>query len=162
MTKYSAATDAEWAAWHDLNAMHRYLARTLEGRLQNDANLSASEFEVLSVLLEAPDHRLRNGDLAALLGWEKSRLSHQAKRMAARGLIDRTECGSDLRGTWIEITDLGSDAVCKAMPERIAVMREILFDVLSENELSAVRAASAKVLEAATGPECTALRGGSN
>lgn len=158
MSECSATTEAEWEAWHNLNAMNRYLVRSLENRLQSDADLSAPEFEVLSALLESRQNRLRNGDLADLLGWEKSRLSHQVKRMALRGLVERSECGTDLRGTWIKVTDAGREALHTAMPERIAVMREVLFDVLTPEELEALSSASKKVLGAATDSVCTAIR----
>lgn len=158
MSECTDTTDAEWAAWHNADAMHRYLSRSLEVRLQSDAALSAPEFDVLGVLLEAVDQRLRSGDLASLLGWEKSRLSHLVKRMGMRGLVERSECGTDLRGTWIGITDAGREAVRTAMPERVAVMREILFDVLNPDELAALRTLSEKVLAAAPQSACGALQ----
>jgi len=63
-----------------------------------DAGISQADFIVLGRLSEAPDRRLRTGELAELLAWEKSRVSHQLKRMVQRGLVTREECGDDARG----------------------------------------------------------------
>lgn len=157
MSECTDQLDANWASWRSLTAMHRLLVRSVEDRLQTDAKISGPDFEVLSMLLESRDHRLRNGDLATLLNWEKSRLSHQVKRMVARGLVQRIECSVDLRGTWISITDEGRHAVRIAMPERLAIMREVFFDVLSAEELELLRSTSQKVLDAIDVQACDAL-----
>jgi len=50
-----------------------------------DAGLSLGDFDVLVALSEAPGQRLRAFELAAVLEWEKSRLSHHVRRMEQRG-----------------------------------------------------------------------------
>jgi DNA-binding MarR family transcriptional regulator len=154
MAQTPEINERDWAAWRSLDAMHRQLGHALEGLLQNDAGLSGADFQVLSTLCEADNTMLRSGDLAELIGWEKSRLSHQVSRMQARGLVERRECESDLRGTWIAITDAGHELARAAMPERIAAMRAMFFDVLSEEEKDAVTTIGRKVLDAIDPPAC--------
>jgi DNA-binding MarR family transcriptional regulator len=48
------------------------------------AALSAADFAVLVPLSEAPDRRLRARDLGRFLDWDRSRLSHQIRRMEQR------------------------------------------------------------------------------
>ena len=45
-----------------------------------------------------------------MLGWEKSRISHQVTRMVARALVRRVECDEDLRGSWVELDVAGRRA----------------------------------------------------
>ena len=76
------------------------------------------------MLSEAPDRKLRTGELAELLAWEKSRVSHQVARMEARGLLERTECDTDGRGTWVGLTDEGRRILLGSMREHAAAIRE--------------------------------------
>jgi DNA-binding MarR family transcriptional regulator len=126
--------------------MHRHLHSALEDRLQADAGVSAVEFEVLSTLNEVEGNQLRSRDLGTLMGWEKSRLSHQVRRMEARGLVERRECDSDLRGTFITLTDAGRAAVTAALPDHHAALRTLFFDQLNQDELASLRQLVDRVL----------------
>jgi DNA-binding MarR family transcriptional regulator len=142
----SGLDEAEWTMWRGFVAMRRSLDRALEQRLQSDAGISAADFDVLASLACAEDLRLRAGALAGALGWEKSRISHQVSRMAARGLVERAECPSDARGTWVVLSESGAEALDAARPGYADVLRRTFFGPLSDAERAAVRSLAERVL----------------
>jgi DNA-binding MarR family transcriptional regulator len=76
-------------------------------------------------------------ELAAALGWEQSRLSHQLTRMRNRGLLERNGTDQDRRGATIEITGVGSEALRTAAPDHVALVRSVLFDPMTPTQLRA-------------------------
>lgn len=148
MSEVSEVSEKEWAVWREFYAMRRQLDRALEDQLQQDAGISAPDYEILLALFGSPHRRLRSRDLAERIGWEKSRISHQVTRMETRGLVERTECEDDLRGTWIGLTTAGRRAVLGAMREHTTRIRDLFFDVLTQEELLVLGNASERVLKA--------------
>jgi DNA-binding MarR family transcriptional regulator len=147
MSEVSEIDEAEWVLWHDFVVMHHELTGELDRRLQRDAGISQSDYAVMLALFKAPEHRLRPGELGESIVWEKSRLSHQLTRMAARGLVERAECDTDARGTWIVLTRAGRRALLGAMRDHATAIRTLFFDVLAPNEKQVIADASSRVLE---------------
>src|ERR1700739_4876989 len=58
-------------------------------QLQRDSGLSLADYHVLNALSNAPDHKMQITDLAALIGWARSRASHQVRRLCERALAQR-------------------------------------------------------------------------
>ena len=150
----SEVTPDELAVWRTFHAMRRQLDHALEQQLQRDSGISQPDYEILIALLESPDARLRSREIGERIGWEKSRISHQVTRMEVRGLVERTECEDDLRGTWVGLTPAGERAIRQAVGQHRARIRELFFDVLSGEELAALRAMSERVLQAIDPPVC--------
>ena len=48
-------------------------------QLQRENGLSLADYHVLNALSTAPDHKMQITDLAVLIGWERSRLSHHLR-----------------------------------------------------------------------------------
>jgi len=156
-TASPAVSTEEWRAWRAFNSMRRQLDLEIERRLQRDAGISAADYSVLIFLLDSPDRQLRANELGAALSWEKSRLSHQVSRMEKRGLVERRECDSDARGTWIALTTAGSTAVLGAMRDHAETLRKHFFDALTADEIEVLHRASMKIMDS-MGPElCEAL-----
>lgn len=145
MSDAAALHPDDWALWLSVTAMRAEVERRLEQRLQHDAGLSLADFEVLRGLTSAPDHRLRAGALAEALGWEKSRISHQVRRMAERGLLDRETCATDGRGTWVALGPAGADAFRSASCGYAEVLRETFFDRMSAADRTALRRVAERV-----------------
>jgi len=146
MPDATAVSEAEWAAWRAFLDMRRQLDVTLERQLRRDADISASDYGVLISLFEADGKQLRAGELGTILGWEKSRVSHQVSRMELRGLVERRLDDADARGTWVGITPDGRRAVLHAMRDHAATLRTHFFDVLTPEELEVLRTASTRIL----------------
>jgi len=144
----------EWDAWRSFITMRNNLDRALEKRLQQESGLSAPDYEILITLFESPLKQLRAREFATTIGWEKSRLSHQVTRMEKRGLVERRECDTDGRGTWIALTPSGSRAVLSAMRDHSTAIRHYFFDVVTPEELSVIEAASQRVIQTIDPPEC--------
>jgi DNA-binding MarR family transcriptional regulator len=140
-------TTAEWDAWTSFLSMRRQLELALEHQLQRDADISVADYGILLSLSQAEGNQLRAGELAQQLAWEKSRVSHQVSRMEKRGLVERRLCDVDARGTWVGLTESGNSAVLGAMRDHATTMRQYFFDVVTPEELAALKAASDRVLE---------------
>ena len=110
----SGQTDA--VLWRDLATMLLNVGRALDARLQREASLSLPDFDILGALCTPPAAPVRPRDLGLGLRWEKSRLSHQLRRMEARGLIDRSVCAADGRGFLVRTTAAGREAYERARP----------------------------------------------
>jgi DNA-binding MarR family transcriptional regulator len=102
-------------------------------QLQNDYGLSLADYHVLSALSEAPGGRLQLSALATLVGWELSRLSHHTRRMGERNFVKRRPSTSDGRATDIQLTDVGWEAVAKAAPAHVALVRRLFFEGLTHD-----------------------------
>jgi len=123
-----------WRRWLTLNAR---LAASLHKELQDNAGLSMPDFEVLVHLTDNAEGRIRVTDLARLLQWERSRVSHHVTRMERRRLVQRVECADDGRGAFILITPQGRAAIEQAAPGHVTAVRRLVFDALSAEELGA-------------------------
>ena len=139
----SAQEEHLWRGWTQLNAE---LSATLQREMQSDAELSMSDYEVLVHLTDSPEGRVRVSDLAGLLQWERSRVSHHLTRMERRGLVERSECAEDGRGAFIAVTAAGRTANEQAAPGHVAAVRRLVFDALDESDVACLSVAIDKML----------------
>jgi DNA-binding MarR family transcriptional regulator len=131
----TAEEERVWRRWVTLNAR---LSATLQRELHDDAGLSMPDYEVLVHLTDSPAGRVRVTDLARLLQWERSRVSHHVTRMESRRLVQRVECAEDGRGAFVVITPQGRAAIERAAPGHVNTVRRLVFDVLSPEEIHAL------------------------
>jgi DNA-binding MarR family transcriptional regulator len=150
----AATTPEEHELWKAFFIMRRQLELTLERRLQADAGISSADYEILVSLDDSQSKRLRAGQIGDIIGWEKSRVSHQITRMEQRGLVKREECGDDARGVWVVLTNDGEAAAHGAQGDRKEALRQYFFDVLSDDEKQALTTISYRVLDSIKPPIC--------
>ena len=137
--------DREQRAWRGLMAMQDGLGEFVERQLRTRCGLSNADFQVLAHLSEAREGRLRSFELAALLHWEKSRLSQHLGRMQTRDLVSRERCVDDRRGAVVGITERGTELIRAAAPQHVADVRSAVIDQLTPVELAALIAITDKV-----------------
>ncbi|MFZ0322628.1 MAG: MarR family winged helix-turn-helix transcriptional regulator [Actinomycetes bacterium] len=129
--------DREQRAWRALVGLIRGLGAGMEADLVTQG-VSGADFQLLVPLSEGPPTGLRARDLGRAVGWDRSRLSHQLRRMEERGLVTRGACGDDARGIVIQITDQGLDTVRRVAPGHVEWVRSHVFDVLSDDDVKAL------------------------
>jgi len=133
-----------WQAYLRLN---QQLYGALEDQLLRDAGLSGADYAVLVPLSAAPGGVLRARELGKEILWDRSRLSHQVRRMETRGLVVREECSEDARGSMVRLTRAGRRAIEGAAPEHAETVRRCFFDLLSDKELGTLASVFDRVLE---------------
>jgi DNA-binding MarR family transcriptional regulator len=110
-------------------------------QLQRDSDLSLADFHVLNALNCAPGHKMQISDLAAMIGWERSRASHQLRRLCERGMTKRIRSEDDGRATDAVLTTKGMNAIVAATPGHVRLVRELFFEPLPEALVSPFTAA---------------------
>jgi DNA-binding MarR family transcriptional regulator len=128
-------TKEQQQIWRGYLTMVSLLQTAMHRQLQQDCELSLSDYDVLVALSERGPQRIR--ELGDALAWEQSRLSHQLRRMRGRGLVDRRGTGDDRRGATVEPTDSGRAALEAAAPGHAQLVRAAMFDGLSAAPLRA-------------------------
>jgi len=145
MKKLSLAE--QQVAWKNFTLMRQSLASALEARLQATSGVSSADFQILLALGECPTGKLRGKDMVAVIGWEKSRISHQVSRMESRGLVEKCDCDDDARAAWITLTEKGRELREQAIEAHQKALNELFFDALDAQELAAVNSLSTKLVE---------------
>ena len=120
--------------WRDYIETAEALSAQLARRMQRESSLSLGDYQVLLALSEAEAHRLRSSELAARVGWERSRLSHHLGRMERRGLIGREECAEDSRGADVVLTAAGAKAFRSGSIPHLQAVQELFVAALSPQQ----------------------------
>ena len=125
----------ESAAWVRLIALAELLPGALDAQLLRDAGLTHFEYVALMSLADAPDRTMRMTELASRTNATLPRLSHVARRLEERGLIERFPCPEDRRATNATITQAGLDLLASAAPGHVDTVRQNVLDALSAEQL---------------------------
>jgi DNA-binding MarR family transcriptional regulator len=144
--------EPEERAWRALQFMQLRLEGALARQLVADSGLSYPDYLVLVALTDAPDGQLRLFELAEVLGWERSRLSHQVTRMADRDLVAKVPCDDDRRGAFVRATPAGAQRIAAAAPGHVAAVRRLFIDHVTPAQLAVIRDAAEAVLAALDRP----------
>lgn len=129
-------SETQAAAWNSYQRMRVRLSGRLNRELAASTGLSEADFEILVALTEAPEDSVRALALRCGLEWEKSRLSHQLRRMEERGLVSREECAEDNRGTVVRVTEAGRALAADARQQYDQAVRRYVTDLLTPEQLT--------------------------
>lgn len=127
----------EQHAWRDFLRASRLLEAALDRDLQSHG-LQLSEYEIISMLSEQPDRRLRMSEIAELVVQSRSRLTHTAGRLEKRGWVRREACVGDRRGVELVLTEAGHGEIRRMAPTHVGSVRANLMDHLSRADFLAL------------------------
>lgn len=145
-----SGAEPRWLTEEEQYAWRAYLhgARLLETVLDADLALegvSLPEYEIMSMLSEAEDGRMRMSALADLVAQSRSRVTHTASRLQRRGLVTREASPDDGRGVELVITDQGRDVVDHLSRLHVESVRTHFIDLVTPEQFSSLGSAMAVV-----------------
>jgi DNA-binding MarR family transcriptional regulator len=135
--------DRAWRAF--VHAHHRLVVRLNQLQLQ-DSGLTNADYELLAVLSGHSTGRMPAQEACALLQWEKSRLSHQVRRLQQQGLVTREPNPADGRSSVVRLLPAGRRAIEEAAPEHVRNVRRNFIDLFTPAELDMLAALHERVL----------------
>jgi len=131
-------TREELRIWRNYIETAEALRTRLDGRMQSESSLSSADYRVLLALSEADQRTLRSSELAELIGWQRSRLSHHLARMEKRGLVHRAPCPDDIHGINVQLTDRGEESFRHGSVPHLRDVHELFVDALTPEQLAQV------------------------
>ena len=102
-----SARDPRLDTWRAFLMAHALLTRRLDEDLRAEDGLTLGEYSALLQVAEAPDRSLRMNQLADGIFLSRSGVTRLIDRLEADGLITRSTCTSDGRGSLAVLTDTG-------------------------------------------------------
>ena len=148
-----APRSAHGEAWGALARTHA----AITGRLQEA--LAAADFpplpwyEVLATVAEAPEQRMKMGDLAEALVITRGGLTKLVDRLVKAGLLERTFCETDRRVSYATLCPAGADLLEEMRPVVVAELEVTFAAKLSAAEADALRETLERVRVSACGGE---------
>lgn len=128
---------SEMKAWRQYIVASRRLIEALDSDL-SPHGLNVSDYEILALLSDAPDRRMRMSDLADKAILSRSRLSHRIQMMEKAGWVKREACPVDKRGYFAVMTAKGWKAIVAAAPDHVASVRVRFVDHLTRGDQAAL------------------------
>jgi len=126
----------ELRVWHAFKLMGEDVLGRVGRDIAAATGLSGSEFGILLRLSVPGKGGMRQQRLAELMGWDKSRLSHQLTRMKKRALIERRQ--ADKNAVLVGITKRGLQMLDEARPVHAESVRQNLLNRLNAEQIETI------------------------
>lgn len=137
-------TPQEMAAWRTFIVTTGDLTRAIERDL-HQFDLDLGDYQLLAMLSEAPDQRLKMCDLADSLRLTRSGLTRRMDGVLKKKLVTRTQSSEDGRVAYAQISAKGMEVLKTAAPHHLESVRGHMIDLLSPSEIKAIASAFKKI-----------------
>ena len=134
----------EMKAWRAYITTSVDLMRALEEDLR-PFSLNAGDYQLLAMLSEASDRRLKMCDLADQLRLSRSGLTRRMEGVLSHGWVERVQDNVDRRAVYAKLTIKGCNLLRKVAPIHLASVRRLMIDHLSHAEIRAIGNAFSKI-----------------
>jgi DNA-binding MarR family transcriptional regulator len=135
---------AEMAAWRTFIETSGDLLRAIEKDLA-PFGLDRGDYQLLAMLSEAPEQRLRMCDLADSLRLTRSGLTRRMDGVLKKKLVSRVQSEEDGRAAYASLTPKGFELLKQVAPEHLESVRRLMIDLLSPAEIKAIATAFGKI-----------------
>lgn len=136
--------DDEMLAWRSFIETSGDLMRAIERDLA-PFGLDRGDYQLLAMLSEADDGRLRLCDLADTLRLTPSGLTRRMEGVVKKKLVTKSRSTDDRRVTYAHITPKGLELLKKAAPHHLRSVRSLMIDHLTPSEIKALGSAFSKI-----------------
>jgi DNA-binding MarR family transcriptional regulator len=137
-------------AWGALTRTHAAVSQRLQEALAQGDYPPLPWYEVLATVAEAPDQRMRMGDLAEVLVITRGGLTKLVDRLVKAGLLERTFCETDRRVSYATLLPAGRDLLAEMRPVIVGELEVAFSASLSERQADQLR----EMLDRVRGSAC--------
>ena len=125
---------AQKEAWVALIFAQGTLSQEIDKRLAEAGVVSLDVYDILLVLEESPDQRLRMSELAELALISRSGITRLVDRLEKDGLVKRASCSHDRRAIHALLTEKGLKERERAWPIYEKALEELFASKLNDAE----------------------------
>lgn len=140
-----APSTSHGEAWGALARTHAAVTQRLQEALAQGDFPPLPWYEVLATIAEAPEQRMRMGDLAEALVITRGGLTKLVDRLIKAGLLERTFCESDRRVSYATLLPSGAQLLEEMRPVVVGELAIAFSANLSEGEADQLREALDRV-----------------
>jgi DNA-binding MarR family transcriptional regulator len=138
-------------AWGALTRTHAAVTQRLQEALAQSDFPPLPWYEILATVAEAPEQRMRMGDLAEALVITRGGLTKLVDRLVKAGLLERTFCETDRRVSYATLRPAGERVLAEMRPVIVGEL-EIAFSAkISGDEADTLRETLDRVRASACG-----------
>jgi DNA-binding MarR family transcriptional regulator len=141
-------------AWGALTRTHAAVTGRLQEALAQGDFPPLPWYEVLATIADAPDQRMRMGDLAEALVITRGGLTKLVDRLIKAGLLERTFCDTDRRVSYATLLPSGADLLEEMRPVVAAELAIAFSANISEDEAGQLR----ETLDRVRGTACAGVQ----
>ena len=135
---------AEMRAWLAYVTTSVDLQRAIERDLE-PFGLDGGDYQLLAMLSDAPDRRMKMCDLADTLRLSRSGLTRRMEGVLRKKIVARVQSEGDKRVAYAVMTDKGMDLLRKVAPHHVDSVRHHMIDRLSDTEIRSLATAFEKI-----------------
>jgi DNA-binding MarR family transcriptional regulator len=126
-------------AWGALTRTHAAVTQRLQEALAQGDYPPLPWYEILAAVAEAPDQRMRMGDLAEVLVITRGGLTKLVDRLVKAGLLERTFCETDRRVSYATLLPAGATLLAEMRPVIVGELEVAFSANISEPQAEQLR-----------------------